>query len=76
MTSRMSTSNRLQTHWSEVKKYIKKEWPLLSDTAVGRIHGNYDVFLKYLKESYGNFPLEEAKARDKLQRFLNNLDRV
>lgn len=72
----MTTPNRLETHWNEVKKFIKNEWPDLSDTALQRINGNYDLFLKYLKEAYDNFPLEEAKARDKLQRFLNKLDGV
>ncbi len=70
------TPNRLQTHWHEVKKFIKKEWPLLTDTAISRINGDFDKFLKYLKETYSNFPLEEAKARDKIQRFLNTLDGV
>jgi len=72
----MPTPNRLQVHWPEVKKFIKKEWPLLSDTAISRMNGDFDKFLKYLKESYDNFPLQEAVARDKLQRFLNGLDGV
>lgn len=72
----MSTDNRLQDHWNEAKKFIKKEWPRLSDTAIARMNGNFDVFLKYLKESYNNFPLEEAKARDKIQAFLNTLEKT
>ena len=69
----MSTPNRMQTHWSEVESFIRKEWPRLTPTAVKNIRGNFDRFLKYLKETYDNFPLEEAKARDKLQNFLNTL---
>ncbi len=70
----MTTPNRLQTHWNEAKTFIKKEWPKISDTALHRINGDFDTFLKYLKETYNNFPLEEARARDKLQRFLNALE--
>lgn len=70
----MTTPKRIQTHWKEIKGFIKQEWPLISDTAIKKINGNFDLFLKYLKEAYNNFPLEEAKARDKLQRFLNSLE--
>lgn len=72
----MSTDNRLQDNWIEAKKFIKKEWPRLSDTAISRMNGNFDVFLKYLKETYNNFPLEEAKARDKIQSFLNSIEKI
>jgi hypothetical protein len=71
----MTTPNRLQTHWDQAKVYIKKEWPKLSDTAIRKINGDFDRFLKYLKDTYNNFPLEEAKARDKIQLFLNSLEK-
>lgn len=70
----MSIPNRMEYHWEEAKKFIRKEWPLLSETAIKNINGSFDLFLKYLKESYDNFPLEEAKARDKLQRFFNSIE--
>ena len=70
----MTIPNRMQAHWEKAGEFIKKEWPLLSDTAIRRIHGNFDLFLKYLKDTYDNFPLEEARARDKIQRFLNTLE--
>lgn len=70
----MTTPNRMQAHWEQVAGFIKKEWPLLSDTAIRRINGNFDLFLEYLGETYDNFPLEEARARDKIQRFLNSLE--
>lgn len=71
----MSTPNRMQTHWKELATFIKKEWPKLSPTAINTIDGDYDRFLKYLKESYNNFPAEEAKARTKIQAFLNQLEK-
>lgn len=72
----MMTPNRLQTYWDQVKPFIKSQWPLISDTALNQINGNYDRFLKYLKEAYNNFPLEEARVRDKLQRFFNQLEKI
>lgn len=70
----MVTANRLQAHWSKVKSFIKQEWPLLSETEIENIRGDFDLFLKYLKRSYPNFPLEEERSRDKLQRYLNSLE--
>lgn len=66
----------MQLHWGQVKEFIGKEWPKISESALERINGDFDLFLKYLIESYDNYPLEEAKALDKLQRFLNALDEV
>ncbi len=68
------TLNRIETHWPLVKNFIKSEWPKISETELDSINGNVDKFLLYLKESYGGFPLEEAKARAKLQKFTNTLD--
>lgn len=72
----MTTPNRMETNWPKVAAFIKKEWPLLSDTAIRRMNGNFDRFLEYLKETYNNFPLEEARARDKIQNFLNTIENV
>lgn len=63
----------MQQHWDRTRDFIKAEWPKISEAALRKINGDYDLFLKYLKESYGNFPLEEANARNKIQNFLNTL---
>lgn len=72
----MSTPNRMQTHWTETKSFIKKEWPKISESQLLIINGDYDRFLKVIKESYNNFPLEEAVARSKVQNFLNSLEEI
>ncbi|MDO8519690.1 MAG: hypothetical protein Q7T11_05965 [Deltaproteobacteria bacterium] len=64
----------MQTHWPETAAFIKKEWPLLTDAAIRGVNGDFDKFLKILKETYNQFPLEEAKAREKIQRFVNTLE--
>lgn len=70
----MSTPNRMQIHWEASRSFIKKEWPRFSDTTIKNINGDFDRFLKYLQEIYDNFPLEEARAREKLQGFFNSLE--
>ena len=70
----MHTDNRIQTYWTETKDFIKKTWPKFTDVELGHINANYDKFLEYLKEFYGNFPLNEAIARDKMRLFFNKLD--
>lgn len=64
----------METYWQEVAVFIKREWPLISETAIKKINGNFDLFLKYLQESYNQFPLTEATARNKIQNFLNTLE--
>lgn len=70
----MSLPNRMQTHWPAVKTFIKKEWPLLTETTVDKIAGDFDRFLKCLDETYDRFPLEEAITREKIQKFINSLE--
>lgn len=69
-----TTLNRMQTYWPESREFIKKNWPQFTDVELDRINGNYDCFLTYLKEFYNGFPLLEAKARQLLQEFHNELD--
>ena len=71
----MHTNNRFETFWEPTKTFIKANWPKFTDVELSKINGDYDVFLKYLKDLYNNFPLEEAIARGKLQKFFNDLDK-
>ena len=68
------TNNRLQRHWREAKPFIKATWPKFTDVELSRINGDFDQFLFYLEEFYGDFPRTEAVARGKLQVFLNDMD--
>lgn len=70
----MPTPNRLETHWKDAQLFIKRQWPKFTDVECARINGDYDVFLKYLKDLYNDFPLEEAKARARLQKFFNEME--
>lgn len=72
----MSTPNRFQTHWDQAQEFIRKEWPLFSETTIKDIDGDYDRFLGHLKEIYNDFPLNEALARSKLQGFFDQLEDV
>lgn len=68
------TPNRMQTYWSETRAFIQENWPKITDVDLDRINGNFDNFLFYLKQYYNNFPLNEAIARGKLQKFFNAMD--
>jgi len=70
----MSTPNRLQEHWEEAQKFIKREWPKFSETTLKNINGDFDKFLFYLKDIYNDFPKAEAIARTKIQKFLNEFE--
>lgn len=68
------TNNRMQRHWAETKIFIKSTWPRITDVELNRINGDFDQLAFYLKEFYNDFPRNEAVARDRLQRFLNQMD--
>lgn len=70
----MSTNTRLQDHWPQMRAFIQENWPKMTNVELDRINGDYDVFIKYLKEYYGGFPLREAQALSKIQSYLNRLD--
>lgn len=70
----MHTDNRFETYWNQAKDFIRTEWPKFTDVELNRINGNYDLFLRYLKEFYNGFPLQEAIALGKLQKLFNALD--
>lgn len=68
------TPQRMQTHWSKTKEFIKKNWPKFTDVELNRINGNYDLFFKYYNEFYNDFPRGEATVRDLMKKFYNALD--
>ena len=68
--------NRMQRHWDEVRSFLKREWPRLTDFDLNEIDGEYDRLVKKVRELFGG-PVEitqESFIRDKVQRFLNNLE--
>ncbi len=70
----MQTDNRFETYFTEASDLIKKTWPKFTDVELTRINGNFDSFLFYLKDFYGNFPMNEAIARSKLQKLFDTMD--
>lgn len=69
--------NRMQLHWNEVQSFLKREWPKLAEVDLEEIDGEFDRLIAKLKDLYGG-PAEitqEAYVRDKLQLFLNDLER-
>lgn len=71
-----TTPNRMQRSWSEVRGFLKREWPRLTDVDLDDIDGEYDRLIHKIKAVYGGPDeiTQEAKIKGKLQRFLNNLE--
>ncbi|MDO8644357.1 MAG: hypothetical protein Q7S00_05265 [bacterium] len=71
-----TTPNRLQTHWNKVQKFIKTEWPRLTDYDFEQIDGEYDRLILTIKKLYGGpaWITQEAGIKTKLQKFLNSLE--
>ncbi len=48
----MSTPNRLQTHWQELKPLLLKEWPKLTDSDLEYTSGEFDRLVEVIKQRY------------------------
>lgn len=68
----------MQRHWNIVKDYLRREWPKLTDVDLEEIDGEYDRLIHKLKDLYrcGDEIQIEAEIKDKLQRYLNELENV
>jgi uncharacterized protein YjbJ (UPF0337 family) len=69
--------NRMQRHWENVRRFLKKEWPKLTDVDLEEIDGEYDRLIRKVKELYGGGEeiMQEAAIKGKIQRYLNELER-
>lgn len=72
----MNTPNRMQARWEEVSRFLKREWPKLTEVDLEEIDGEYDRLIHKIKELYGGFSeiTQEAGVRGKIQRYLNALE--
>lgn len=73
-----TTPNRMQTDWDEVKKFLKQEWPRLTDVDLEEIDGEYDRLIRKIKEIYGGPDgiTQEAAIKGKIKRFLNHREEI
>ncbi len=65
----------MQQHWQEAQKFLKREWPRLTDVDLEEIDGEYDRLIRKIKELYRGSDeiMQEAPIKEKLQQFLNAL---
>ncbi len=72
----MNMPNRMQSHWSEVARFVKIQWPRLTDVDLEQINGEYDRLVSKITELYrsGSEITQEAQIKGKIQRFLNNIN--
>lgn len=69
-----TTPNRMQTVWDEVKRFLRQEWPQLTEVDLDEIDGEYDRLIRKIKEIYGGPDeiTQEAAIKGKIGRFLNH----
>jgi hypothetical protein len=67
----------MQKHWDAAKVYLKREWPRLTEVDLEEIDGEYDLLIHKVNELYGlgDEIQIEAGIKDRLQRFLNELEK-
>ena len=68
--------NRMQRHWENVQRFLKREWPELTDVDLEEIDGEYDRLIHKVKDLYGGGDeiQQEAVIKGKIQRYLNELE--
>ena len=72
----MSTPTRLESNWEKVSVHFKERWPLLCQTDLDQINGNYDTLIATLKRIYGRGKtiILEADIRDQVNEIIYKLD--
>lgn len=72
----MSTPTRLESHWEEISVRFKERWPLLCQTDLEQISGNYDKLITTLKRIYGRGKsiILEADIRDQVNEIIHQVD--
>lgn len=73
----VTTPNRMQRHWGEVQRFLKREWPKITDVDLEEIDGEYDRLIRTVQNLYGGGDeiQIEGSIKTKLQAFLNDLEK-
>lgn len=68
--------NRMQLHWEDAKRFLRREWPRLAEVDLEEIDGEYDRLIHKVKELYGGGDeiQQEAAIKGKIQRLLNEIE--
>ncbi len=72
----MSTPNRLQNHWKQIKPFILQKWPHLTEADLESVDGEFDRLVKLVKERYDEHvqTVKEAHIRFAILEMLSQLE--
>ena len=72
---RATTPTRRQENWDEVKKFLKQEWPGLTEVDLEEIDGEYDRLIHKIKEIYRGPDeiTQEASIKGKIKKWVDTI---
>ncbi len=71
----MTTPNRLQLHWNEIKPLLLKRWPLLTESDLKYIDCEFDRLVEIVRQRYDG-PVVTVKEADIRQEVLEMLKKM
>ena len=73
----MTTPNRLDTHWNEIRPLLLKKWPLLNEADLDFIDGEFDRLVELVRQRYDDpvITVKEANIRQEVLNLLAELEK-
>lgn len=71
------TPNRLETHWTEIKPLVLKEWPALTEADLENTGKQFDKLVDVIRENCGGRAgiIQEAAIRTHLTKILDSWEK-
>jgi hypothetical protein len=72
----MTTPNRLETHWEEIKPLLRQKWDRLTESDLDFIDCEFDRLVQVVKQRYDEpvQTVKEAHIRQAVLEMLNQLE--
>jgi hypothetical protein len=71
----MTTPNRLETHWEEIKPLLLKKWDRLTESDLNDIDCEFDRLVQVVKQRYDE-PVQTVKEAHIRQTVLDMLQQI
>jgi hypothetical protein len=71
----MTTPNRLETHWNELRPLLLKKWDRLTESDLDEVDAEFDRLVELVKQRYDD-PVITAKEANIRQAVLDMLGEV
>lgn len=72
----MTTPNRLQSHWNQMKPLILERWPSLTEADLKDVDCEFDRLVTLIKERYDEpiLTVKEAHIREEVLQMLKTIE--